>query len=76
MDKNLDMVQNPDRWPIWPILPMKKVTDGQLEAGFFYNAHLNDNTVQFYVGNIHELPRAGLTNLTPEQVIDLGWRVD
>lgn len=73
---DLGMIQNPDNWPIWPLLPMKRKVDGQLEMGFFLSPSLYGNTVAFYIGNIHDRQKALELDMSPEQVIQDGWRVD
>ena len=78
MDKDLNMIQNPDNWPAWPFLPMKRKTGGQLEMAFFWNGSISDDTVLFFLGYIYEMkPRkSAALKVTPEQVLALGWRVD
>ena len=36
--KHIEMIENPQAWPNWPILPMKRYVDGQHDAGFSVTA--------------------------------------
>lgn len=71
------MIQDPDRWPAWPFLPMKQrnMNDSPM-AGFFHNDSLVDDTVIFYLGNMWGPSDAVKTDLTVEQVLADGWVVD
>ena len=33
------MIQNPDDWPVWPILPMKRIRHGDAEMGIILAGH-------------------------------------
>lgn len=74
---DLEMITNPDLWPMWPYLPMKRRVDSSIpESGFFYSTSLRGNTVVFYEGNMITAKSANKTDLTPEQVLAAGWIVD
>lgn len=67
------MVRDPDKWPLWPTLPMKR----HGETGFFVNTSVSYNTVKFYIGNMYDRKNAVEQNITDvEAVLDAGWRVD
>lgn len=79
--RDLDMVKDPDRWPQWPILPLKR-GDQNEEIGFLVASGIP--TV--YLKNIWALKPGpmrdqleGVSNLgysTFEELISDGWRVD
>lgn len=68
----LEFIRDPDKWPTWPILPMKR----RYELGFFFNDMLTNNHVVFYVGNIYERDKAIQQDVSPEQLLAEGWKVD
>lgn len=69
---DLEIIKDPDSWPIWPVLPMKR--HGVL--GYFYNTSASYSTVQFFLGNIYEQDKAIELLTTPEAVLSAGWRID
>jgi hypothetical protein len=36
--KAREFIENPDQWPNWPVLPLKRTNDGVTEAGFSVTA--------------------------------------
>lgn len=76
-----EMVEDPDSWPVWPYLPMKRRSPetGQLEHGYFFNSSTTNNkALVFYTGGLYD-PTPGAkkpTGLAVEQVLAAGWRVD
>ena len=78
--KDLAMAQDPNRWPVWPQLPLIK-RDGSHEAGRLFNGSLSDDTVSpvVYLGLIYT-PITTRTEKVEyeslEAVFADGWRVD
>ena len=80
-EKNMRIMENPDNWPRWPILPMvrKTPTDPLGAPGFIFDGGTNKFTV--YKANIfmitkdfESIPREIYQNF--EEIFDAGWRVD
>ncbi len=76
--QDLDMMKTPDRWPIWPRLPLRNPeTD---EHGYLANTSTTDNTVEpkvfmhyvFEVHNSDDFKNYG----SLEEIVDAGWTVD
>jgi hypothetical protein len=78
---DLAMMRDPDRWPVWPQLPIKRNKDGApLELGRLLNTSLKDDTVAPIVrlGTIFEPWSNAETIEYPdlEAVVADGWIVD
>lgn len=79
---DVEMMQDADNWPRWPILPLKRITSGHvIEAGLLVNGGLDgphtDPTV--YLCNMYQ----PVTEITPtkkyesfEAIVADGWKVD
>jgi hypothetical protein len=70
-----EFIESPDLWPMWPYLPMK---NGD-RAGYFFNSSFEDAAaLQFWTGNVYDRQSTSKqpTELTVEQVLAAGWRVD
>jgi hypothetical protein len=81
MRNDLEMIQDPDRWPHFPILPVVR----ENEAGFIMCLTLSgrlEGEIVLWRGNIfnaHEVLRDPANRVVYENaqaVIDDGWRVD
>ena len=80
-ERNIKMMENPNDWPRWPLLPLirKSNTDLMGEPGFIVESDTAKFTV--YKANIFMLPKDFET--IPKEVYDnfenifnAGWRVD
>jgi hypothetical protein len=80
--RDLEMAKNPNRWPVWPQLPLKRIRDGNLECGrlierggIFTPPRIEPVV---YFGTIFE-PTKDAEKITYQDlsaIFDDGWRVD
>lgn len=76
-ERHIEMMTSPDNWPMWPLLPLKKVADGW-EVGLL--AEIGGEVQPIvYLSNMF----AGINDRTPKlsfesfrEIFDAGWRVD
>jgi hypothetical protein len=75
MSKHLEMMNNPDRWPVWPLLPLIK---GKNEMGVLLQS---EGAYVVVLTNLYMLPKS--LDLAPqikydstEAIIADGWIVD
>lgn len=82
-DVNLEFMRDPDKWPLWPILPLKRrsnIAGIPPETGFMAGGWPGI----VYRGNLHEVKTGMNLNdhfsrsefLSLEAVVAAGWRVD
>jgi hypothetical protein len=82
-----EFILNPDNWPQWPILPMKKPQPrGFPEFGFLYSRSLNgpfpESPVTLFKGLIFDLSSKPLKDIPSElfesvdKLLEAGWVVD
>lgn len=78
---DLSMMKSPNRWPCWPMLPLKhamRKSDGMPLIGFLFESNKYKYTV--FVGNmldaknISKMPREEFKSY--EEVVAAGWVVD
>jgi hypothetical protein len=87
--RTLYFVTHPDRWPLWPFLPLvRRPPGGEEELGIIYDAlharGLPGLSCAVILTNLFTLPETfeGLLALprevfdTPEELADAGWSVD
>ena len=83
MNKNTDLqfMRNPDKWPNWPLLPLKKKGDFHCQYAFI--TEQVGPPFYLYEGSIYEpkvtsslqsLPKKAY--LTLQAILDDGWEVD
>ena len=81
-DRALKFVGDPDNWPMWPFLPLKRIRKGILQAGFLFNGSLDDNTVapEVYIGTIYDKDMGPESRRyvydSIEAVFEKGWKID
>lgn len=82
IDRDIAMMQNAEKWPRWPFLPVKrpdKVAGFGIECGFL---HASDETAVVYLGSIYGLEGKRLSDLPKKQYDSLellredGWMID
>jgi hypothetical protein len=80
-EEHVKMMQYPDKWPRWPILPMVRKTNADPlgNPGFIVDGDTDKFTV--YKANIFMIPKDFETipreiYLNFEEIFDAGWRVD
>lgn len=78
-EHDLSMMRDPNAWPQWPILPLKRSTpDDPLDCGFI----AEQEEIIVYHGTMFEVKEAvadtsrHLRYSTWDEVYDDGWRVD
>ena len=80
-----EMILNPERWPCWPVLPLKHRTKDFFEEdalGFLVDDLVNNKPFQVYLESIYLIPKDGnLAGLKHTTYADLDklvedWRVD
>lgn len=69
---DLQFMQSPLVWPRWPVLPLKRHRDHNLECAFLYA----EGTPKVYLGDIHAEVNKTKEYKTFEEIIADGWRVD
>lgn len=79
--QDLEMMKSPDRWPMWPKLPIKKPGSWDDKShGYLINTSLKDDKVEpkVYLATIFEVHNSDkfqeYANL--EALLDDGWTVD
>jgi len=82
-EKDRDFMQTPNAWPQWPMLPVKRVVNGQMQVGTMMETSDSSPGVQpvVYLKNMyqryplwHEVEK--LEYIDFEGVTDDGWKVD
>lgn len=86
MMNDLEMMKDPNRWPLWPRLPLKHRTERQLlglpRHAVLLEVGLGNNVFEFYGDTNIYMPLAGKTPDVSggvemmEQLVELGWIVD
>lgn len=78
LTEEIEMMRNPDNWPMWPFLPLKHRKEGFRKVGFLRNNTLSgehtDTTV--YVGSIFAPRDATPVKYESLEQIAEEWRVD
>lgn len=72
---DLEMMKNRDRWPQWPILPIKRRGANGMEVAILFASEpftMFNGPCMFLPHN--EWPVS--IEVTPEQLIEDGWEVD
>lgn len=72
MHDDLAMLKNPDAWPRWPVLPLKRPDSYALA----FVTESSAGKLKLYEGNIWSKPKGDGVELAPEDVIAAGWLVD
>ncbi|RPJ04008.1 MAG: hypothetical protein EHM36_11420 [Deltaproteobacteria bacterium] len=73
---SIDLMIDPDKWPMWPFLPLKRRQDN--ETGFLYSS---GDTFTVYHGNVFNPPK-NLDLATKDvygsfkEILAAGWEVD
>jgi hypothetical protein len=85
-DLDADMMRDPDQWPRWPVLPLKKPSPRSFpEFGFLYSRSAKGNLpepVTLYKGAILDVAKKPLNEIPQEQfetiekLREAGWVVD
>jgi hypothetical protein len=75
-----DMILNPDNWPMWPRLPLKRTPQGDRpNCGFVFNGSTHDDAVQpiVYLALIFSnVVDEKLVYQDIDALLDDGWTVD
>jgi hypothetical protein len=86
--RSLALIVEPVRWPLWPLLPLRRVISSGVELGLLYDARgaqdLYGYSATVFLTNMFEMPDddAEFLNLPRhvydsfEELLDAGWRVD
>jgi hypothetical protein len=76
--RHIAMMQNPDRWPVWPYLPLKRYpASGPMQTG--YLVHATDARFTVFLGLIafaRPMDDARETFDSFEAIVAAGWEVD
>jgi hypothetical protein len=77
---DLQMMQSPNLWPIWPHLPLKRKVEGKMwpEHGFLFQPGA-DGIFWFYFGSMfasHKEAPLSLDSAGLESLVADGWVVD
>ncbi len=78
-ERHRSMMLNPERWPAWPYLPLKRRTKAGIRTAVLVAAPRDGRTVAFVVGNIFMVDQVtldGVEKRTVESVLADGWVVD
>jgi hypothetical protein len=75
VSKHLEMMNNPDRWPVWPLLPLIK---GKDELGVLLQS---EGGYVVLLANLYMLPKAldrapQIKYASTEAIVADGWMVD
>jgi hypothetical protein len=76
---DLAMMRDPDRWPAWPLLPLKRYVPGKPIAETACLARLGKDQYVLAMGvNVFQGPddQTEWVRTTPEQLVEQGWMVD
>ncbi len=91
LDEDRKMMENPERWPVWPWLPLKRanrnpfVGPDREAIGCLFADGKGGEAASFYPGQtffdekFHRAREAGtveVVKLTPVQLVADGWMVD
>ncbi len=77
-DRHRSMMLDPERWPAWPFLPLKRYVEGAgLDVAVLAAAPRDGRTVAFAVGNMFDRTTVErVEKRTVESVLADGWVVD
>ena len=87
-EHSLKMMQTPNEWPIYPVLPLVRRKQSGLPDTAFMASFGGNTRPTIYLGNIAEIPTGFLTRRDFEDrfeverfedfegVLDAGWEVD
>lgn len=82
MSKDKDFIHDMDRWPQFPVLPMRrKGASGEGSYGFIHAIDVPSQQFKVYIGNIFDIDDKGLSKFKFEYVESIDrllneWRVD
>lgn len=51
VEQSTKLIEDPNAWGMWPILPMKRVIDGRLETGYLYGDPVKP--IKLFKGNLY-----------------------
>jgi len=86
--RSLALIVEPVRWPLWPLLPLCRVSSAGVELGVLYDARgaqdLYGYSATVFKANVLNLPDDDAEFLklprhvydSVEELLDAGWRVD
>src|SRR6266567_549596 len=86
--RSLALIVEPTRWPLWPLLPLRRVNSAGVELGLLYDArgvqNLYGYSTTVFLTNMFEMPDNDAEFLklprhvydSFEELLDAGWRVD
>lgn len=70
-------IKNPNKWPAWPALPLKRRTTGEMETAYLWGDPVVP--IKVYKGNIWSIkaedPIIGEFD-SVEELLAAGWEVD
>jgi len=80
-ERDVSMIKDPNMWPRWPALPMKKLLGRQIKCGYIIDDGKKPDII---IGSIFDIPRDPiLLKALPREEYDSaeevsadGWRVD
>ena len=81
-EAQVEFIEDPDRWPVWPHLPMKNTADvnesGFSQMGFIFGDPTRP--LRIYLGNMYALQkpdeREYVEFKSAAAAVAAGWRVD
>jgi hypothetical protein len=77
-EKMTAFINDPDQWPLWPVLPMKRDWNLNPNAGYLIDSGERPMII-LYIGNIYAADRDRHTSVefdNLEAMFDQGWRID
>jgi hypothetical protein len=79
-DQDKKMILSPDRWPIWPKLPLKRYGQ-EKDHGFVFNGSLDDDNTKpiVYLATVFHAVDEDTETIEYEDIdglLDDGWTVD
>lgn len=83
-EQELAMMLNPDKWPLWPFLPLKNLKEregGWPKPAVLYSPYTKNNTLYLHEGkSLHDkLNSSEAKKVTKEELREMiaaGWVVD